>query len=393
MCKRLNGENGKNMAVNPRRLVMVRPQAKSFYERWIASEGVPVLDGIVVPDVCRIPLRYWRRLGCDGAYLQLKGLQGITGAYVGKLAPGAATEPEKHLYEKIIYILEGEGVAEVQQRNRVPQAFSWQAGSLFAPPINSTHRLTNCSKEPARFLAVTTAPTVFDHFHNERFIFSSDFCFSDRYDGEPEFFAAGEQRFLAAQTRQWIAETNFIADVKRQDVAAHEQKGAGVRMIQIELANNTLAAQLAEWPVGAYDKAHYQGGGAIFVALKSKGYSLTWPMELGRRPYESGCGDLVTRIDWQPGTVFSPPAHCFQQHFNTGAEPAMQLALACGSQKFPLGVTLASTGAGVYTSVKQGGTLIEYADEDPAIRRGFTAELRQSGIAPVITLDVAANHD
>jgi hypothetical protein len=69
----------------------------------------------------------------------------------------------------------------------------------------------------------------------------------------------------------------------------------------------------------------------------------------------------------------------------------MQLALACGSQKFPLGVTLASTGAGVYTSVKQGGTLIEYADEDPTIRRHFAAELRQSGIAPVMTFDVAAN--
>jgi Cupin domain len=379
------------MAVNRGRLVMVRPQAKSFYERWIASEGVPVLDGIVVPDVYRVPLRYWKRLGCDGAYLQLKGLQGITGAYLGKIAPGAATEPEKHLYEKIIYILEGEGVAEVQQRNRVPQTFFWQAGSLFAPPINSTHRLTNYSKEPARFLAVTTAPAVFDHFHNERFIFNSDFCFSERYDGQSEFFAAGEQRYLAAQTRQWVADTNFIADVKQQDVAAHEQIGAGVGMMQFELANNTLSAQLTQWPLAAYHKAHYQGGGAIFVALKSKGYSLAWPMELGPRPYESGYGDLVTRIDWEPGSVFSPPAHSFQQHFNTGAEPALQLALACGSQKFPLGVTLASTGAGVYTSVKQGGTLIEYVDEDPTIRRHFAAELRQSGIAPAMPFDVATN--
>ena len=381
------------MASNPCRLVMVRPQAKSFYERWITSEGVPVLDGIVVPDVCRIPMRYWKRLGCHGAYLQLKGLQGITGAYVGKLAPNAATEPEKHLYEKIIYILEGEGLAEVQQRNRVPQAFTWRPGSLFALPINSTHRLTSGSREPARFLAVTTAPTVFDHFHNERFIFGSDFCFSDRYDGQAEFFTAGDQRYLAAQTRQWVAETNFIADVKQQALAAHEQKGAGVRMIHFELASNTLSAQLVEWPVAAYDKAHYQGGGAIFLTLKSKGYSLTWPMEVGRRPYESGYGDLVTRIDWEPGTVFSPPAHCFQQHFNTGVEPAMHLALACGSQKFPLGVTLASIGAGVYTSGKQGGTLIDYADEDPAIPRDFAAELRQTGIAPVMTLDVAANHD
>ena len=49
--------------------------------------------------------------------------------------------------------------------------------------------------------------------------------------------------------------------------------------------------------------------------------------------------------------------------------------------------------AGVYTSVKQGGTLIEYDDEDPSIRQTYEAELARKGIEPDMNYDVAANHD
>jgi hypothetical protein len=69
------------------------------------------------------------------------------------------------------------------------------------------------------------------------------------------------------------------------------------------------------------------------------------------------------------------------------------LALRCGSQKFPLGIRVAAIRAGVYTSVKQGGTLIEYEDEDPAIRRTYEAELARKGIVPDMNFDAAANDD
>jgi len=49
--------------------------------------------------------------------------------------------------------------------------------------------------------------------------------------------------------------------------------------------------------------------------------------------------------------------------------------------------------AGVYTSVKDGGTLIEYGDEDPAIRQTYEAELARKGIVPNPNYDVAANDD
>ena len=107
------------MDSNLRRVGIAVARAKTYYERWMEKEGVPIVEGFGVTDVRRISLQPWSRLGCDGAYLQLRGLEGITGVYIGRIAPGTMTEPEKHLYEKIIYIIQGEGVAEFQQRGRV----------------------------------------------------------------------------------------------------------------------------------------------------------------------------------------------------------------------------------------------------------------------------------
>ncbi|HUK41645.1 MAG TPA: cupin domain-containing protein [Candidatus Acidoferrales bacterium] len=381
------------MASNSRVLALARARAKTYYERWMEKEDVPVVEGFGVSDVRRLSLKPWKRLGCDGAYLQLRGLEGITGVYVGKITPGAMTEPERHLYEKIIYIIQGEGVAEFQQQGRVPQAISWKTGSLFSAPLNATHRLINNGSEPATFVAVTTAPMVLDHFHNERFVFQSDFGFLERYDGEGDYFRPGEQRYLAANNQQWIWETNFIPDVRRALIDAQEQKGAGVNLTQFEICDNTLIGHLAEWPVGRYHKAHYHGGGAVLVILRSEGYSLMWPNELGTHPYQNGYGDRVVKVDWVPGSIFSPPTNWYHQHFNTGAERALQLALRCGSHKFPLGIRVAAIRAGVYTSVKQGGTLIEYADEDPEIRRSYLAELEKRGITPDMDYAMAANDD
>jgi len=228
------------------KITAARPRAKTYYERWMEKEGVPIVEGFGVTDVRNIALKYWKRLGCDGAYLQLRGLEGITGVYLGKMAPGGTLHPERHLYEKVIYIMQGEGVAEIQQRDRVPQNIQWQTGSLFSPPLNSLHRLINYSNEPVIFLAVTTAPMALDHYHNEQFVFNSDFSFNDRYDGEPGYFEPSNERYLATNNRQWIWETNFITDARRAKIDAQEQKGAGVNITQFEISNNTLIGHLAD---------------------------------------------------------------------------------------------------------------------------------------------------
>ena len=53
-----------------------------------------------------LPRGPWKRTGGNGAYIELKGMEGFTGMYVGEIPPGGALNAENHLYEELIYILQ-----------------------------------------------------------------------------------------------------------------------------------------------------------------------------------------------------------------------------------------------------------------------------------------------
>ena len=99
--------------------------------------------------------------------------------------------------------------------------------------------------------------------------------------------------------------------------------------------------------------------------------------------YQEGHGGEVVKVDWKPGSIVSPPSGWFHQHFNLGSEEARQLALRYGSKKYPTGFWTACErrDEGVFTSVKEGGTLIEYEDEDLEIRWMYEAALKGTGVS------------
>ncbi len=176
------------MDFNVRNIQSSRARQRTFYERFMEKEGVPVVEGFGVTDVGSLQFKPWKRLGCDGAYLQFRGPEGFTGVYVGRLAAGrrqtlrAPSVREDHLYSA-----GRRRCGNPTARPRAAKHF-WQTGSLFSPPMNVLHRLINHGSQPAFFLAITTAPMALDHYHNEDFIFNSDFAFNDRYDGEAGYF-------------------------------------------------------------------------------------------------------------------------------------------------------------------------------------------------------------
>ena len=381
------------MDSNPIKIAHAPPRGKSSYERFMIGEGVPVIGGFGVGAVGDSPMAPWRRLGCDGVYFKFHGSDGVTGLYAGRIAPGGATLPEKHLYEKMIYILQGEGVAEFQQRDRVPQNLLWRAGSLFAPPLNTLHRLMNHSDQPALFLAITTAPLALDHYRNEEFIFHSEFAFKDRYDGQADYFTPGDGQFLARSHRHWKHQANFIADVRAVRRGAPGGKTQRVKITRFEMAENSLIGQLVEWPVGRYRKAHCRSGGVTLLILQSTGYSLMWPSDIGAQPYRNGRADQVVRLDWSPGSLFSPPPNWFHQHFNTGAEPAQTLAFYCGNEKFPMSRRADGPSRARYGVTSRPGGLLEFDGDDPSIRRMYEAELEKNGITLDRKFNAAANDD
>jgi hypothetical protein len=132
-----------------------------------------------------------------------------------------------------------------------------------------------------------------------------------------------------------------------------------------------------------YHKAHYHAAGAILLVVRSQGYIYMWPKELGTRPFQNGKGDQVVKCNWKPGSIYSPPDGWFHTHLNSGPEPARHVALRLGSRKNPTAIHDASTRnnrEGPTTSLRDGGTLIEYEDEDPEIYRAFEEACKINGV-------------
>jgi quercetin dioxygenase-like cupin family protein len=362
------------------RTLAVAKRATS-YELWLKEEGIPVFEGYGVEDVTALPRKPWKRTGGSGAYIDLKGMEGFTGMYVCEIPPGGSLNPENHLYEELIYIIRGIGATELWSAGDTGKIhFEWQQGSLFAVPLNTRHRMINGSNEPAFFLAVTSAPLMIDLLHNIPFVMGSDYKFADRFDAEKNYFVPSNERKEIGGFVNW--ETNFIADARGALVDPSEAKGFGVKITSFDMGGSTLVGHIAEWPVGRYHKAHFHQGGAILLILGSQGYTLMWPPEAGIRPYQSGHAEQVVKVDWREGSVFSPPSGWFHQHFNTGKEKARQLAFRYSGQsgKYLLGCWRAINKEGVRTSLRDGGTMIDYEDEDPQIRFDFQASIEESGV-------------
>jgi oxalate decarboxylase/phosphoglucose isomerase-like protein (cupin superfamily) len=368
------------MAQDERVKALMAAFQKTAYFKWMARQGIPVVDGYGVEDLRDIAMAPWARMGGNAGFVNLYGMEGVTGMYVGEIPAGGGLNPERHFYEEVICVLEGQGAAEVWQDGGRKQMFEWGPWSLFAPPLNTWHRLINGGRTPVKFLAVTNAPLVMDVVHNEEFVFNCPYNFADRYSAAEGYFNQGHKRYESGMQHIW--ETNFITDIQSASIDKREVKGAGVSITQFELAGNSLIGHLAQWPAGRYHKAHYHGPGAILLGLQSSGYVLLWSKEIGTRPYEAGRSADVVELKWKAGSVYCPPGGWFHQHFNTGAQPARHLALRYGSRIHPLGFKIADKRSedGVYIDVKQGGTLIEYADEDPHIRKNYEEEMKKTGV-------------
>jgi hypothetical protein len=336
--------------------------AKTTYQLFLEREGIPVIRGFHIEDICQVELHPWERIGARGVYLNLEGSEGVNDCYICEIAPGRSLNPQKHMFEQLIFVVSGRGATTVWRDGGKKQTFEWGEGALFSPPLNAWYQHFNGQgDQPVRLLAMTNAPTVLNLFHNIDFVFNCGYQFCDRYDGEEDFFSGN-----AKTPAPGFCDTNFIRDVRTFDLPERRDRGAGGRGLMIEMANNVMSAHISQFPVGTYKKAHRHGAGAHVIILKGEGFSVMWPE-----------GQDIRRYNWRAGSLMVPPERWFHQHFNIGAEPTRYLALKpFSSRKFP-GLRKQW---GTSESVKTGGDQIEYEDEDPSIRKIFEEELAKRGV-------------
>ena len=53
-----------------------------YYEKWQLEEGIPIVKTFFVQDLKKVELKPWDRTGGNGAFINMEGAEGTTGAYV-----------------------------------------------------------------------------------------------------------------------------------------------------------------------------------------------------------------------------------------------------------------------------------------------------------------------
>jgi hypothetical protein len=87
-------------------------QVASSYQRIVEGEGAPLYDGSALEDLNTLTLQPWERRGGKVAYTRLGEQENIS-LQVAEIPPKGELEPERHLYEAVMYVLVGRGASPI----------------------------------------------------------------------------------------------------------------------------------------------------------------------------------------------------------------------------------------------------------------------------------------
>lgn len=358
-------------------------RAQNAYERFMAEQEIPIYRARGIYDVRELPTAPWQRMGGRGTFIQLDGTERIWGMYLVEIPSAGALNAERHIYEELFYVVEGRGSTEVwREGSPKKQRFEWQAGSFFAVPLNTWHRLVNATSSPALVLAGTMAPPVMNIFDNQRFIFDNSFEFTERYDEADDYFKPKDELASDPIWGRAMRRTSLLPDVVNCELPLDNQRSPGYRRIEPHMASGNFFTFIGQYETGRYSKAHYHQSRAVLICLRGKGYTFNWPREIGTHPWESGKAEHVKRQDYIPGGMVSAApggGDWFHQHFGVAKEPLRLLVWAGGGHPGMQGGKPGEEVASGSLSLKEGGHSIDYPDEDPYIREEFERMLGQDG--------------
>ncbi|MFC2072294.1 cupin domain-containing protein, partial [Chloroflexota bacterium] len=241
-------------------------------EQWMVEEGIPIYKAAAgIEDIAELPRQPWARMGGKGTFIQLGGTKEAGKLmWVAEIPGGGALEPERHLYDELLYIMQGRGIAEVWHEGQGKVSFEFGESSMFAIPLNAWHRLVNGGREPVLVFAQSDAPVVMQSLRNTEFIFNCDYNFTDRFGGKSEYFDSAKENMYTDPGRggmggtYWV--TNFVPSLLTAPVQKRAQGGGGAGGISFQMASWS-GASVSEDQAGTYNMAHCHRGGAVLMGV------------------------------------------------------------------------------------------------------------------------------
>jgi mannose-6-phosphate isomerase-like protein (cupin superfamily) len=341
------------------------------YRRWMASVGIPIHKGYFIDDLTKLELGWWEERGCNAAFLELAGSEGISETRLTEIPPGATLPPLKFALDEVVYVVQGRGFSSIWGSDgSSKKSFEWQKNSMFLVPRGHTHQLSNAQgDQPVRLLHYNCLPLVMATLADPEFYFNNARDEQDRLgesNGEfytPAIAAQISDATLAFGVRDiWFG--NFFPDMRAWDkLAAHTMRGVGASAVYVQFPGSEMAAHMSVFPARTYKKAHRHGPAFVIVIPAGDGYSIMW---------EEGKEKMV--FPWKEGSLFVPPNRWFHQHFNVGETSARYLA-------FHPPVQFEGWAEQIQDRLRD---QIEFPDEDPFVRQTFEAELAKRGLTTLM---------
>src|SRR6478609_9524798 len=88
-------------------------EKESPYTRWVAAEGLDIISAHYVPSLNTVDLKPWARRGGAGVFINHEASRTSNDCYVCEIPPGKQLEPQRQLFEEMIYVLKGRGSSTV----------------------------------------------------------------------------------------------------------------------------------------------------------------------------------------------------------------------------------------------------------------------------------------
>lgn len=346
---------------------------KFVYDRWMEAQGLPIHRGYFIEDLKTIDVAPWHERECNGAFIQVAGMEGVAEARVTEIPAGGTVPPMKFALDEVIYTVMGQGICTVWADGVSKHSFEFGPRSLFLIPRGAYRQFSNARGDQAlRLLHNNYLPVAMSLEPDPEFFFNNPFAHPELLNPrEEELYAVAQRAPSMGRGATWYG--NYFTDMGAwNDLVPHRQRGGGGHVVDVSFPNSQMGGHMSVFPPGTYKKGHRHGPGRVIVIPAGEGYSIMWPE-----------GGEKVIAPWHEGSMFTPPDRWFHQHFNTSETPARYLALAPLPQ-------FSGHSEKVEDRVRD---TIQYPSEESWIREMFEEELGKRGLESLMPAEAYNDPD